>query len=105
MESVDEKLDAFSDLFLAGLDSHAPVKTVKLKQKPNRPITPAIKELITKRNQLHVKSRRTGSGMDWDVFMHLRQEIKRSIRQAERDYFNEQVTINKGNSGCIWKTI
>ena len=72
MESVDKKLDAFSDLFLAGLDSHAPVKTVKLRQKPNPPITRAIRELITKRNQLHVKSQRTGSGMDWDVFMCLR---------------------------------
>jgi len=105
MESVDEKLDAFNDLFLAGLDSHAPVKTVELGRKPNPAITPEIKELITKRNQLHVKARKTGSGMDWDAFVHLRWEIKRSIRQAESDYFNEQVTINKGNSGCIWKTI
>ena len=38
--------------------------------------------------------------MDWDTFVRLRREI-----QAERDYFNEQVTVNKGNSGCIWKTI
>ena len=43
--------------------------------------------------------------MDWDAFVRLRREIKRSIRHAERDYFNEQVTVNKGNSGCIWKTI
>jgi len=105
MESVEEKLDAFNDLFLAGLDNHAPIKTVKLRRKPNPAITPEIKELITKRNQLHAKARKTGSGMDWDAFVHLRQEIKCSIRQAERDYFNEQVTINKGSSGCIWKTI
>ena len=105
MESVDEKLDAFNDLFLAGLDSHAPIKTVKLRRKPNPAITPEIKELITKRNQLHTKARKTGSGMDWDAFVRLRREIKRSIRQAERDYFNEQVTINKGSSGCIWKII
>ena len=49
MESVDEKLDAFNDLFLAGLDSHAPIKTVKLRRKANPAITPEIKELITKR--------------------------------------------------------
>ena len=29
--------------------------------------------------------------------MRLRQGIKQSIRQAERDFYN------KGNSGCIWK--
>ena len=105
MESDDEKLDAFNDLFLAGLDSHAPVKMVNLRRKPNPAITPEIKELITKRNQLHVKAWTTGSGMDWDAFGRLRREIKLSVRQVERDYFNEQVTINKGNSGCIWKTI
>ena len=105
MESVDEKLDAFNDLFLAGLDNHAPIKTVKLRRKPNPAITPEIKELITKRNQLHAKARKTGSGMDWDAFVRLRRDIKHSIRQAERDYFNEQVTVNKGKSGCIWKTI
>ena len=32
MESVDEKLDAFNDLFLPGLDNHAPIKTVKLRR-------------------------------------------------------------------------
>ena len=105
MESVDEKLDAFNDLFLAGLDNHAPIKTVKLRRKPNPAITPEIKELIMKRNQLHAKARKTGSGMDWDAFVRLRRDIKHSIRQAERDYFNEQVTVNKGKSGCIWKTI
>ena len=88
-------MDAFTALFLAGLNSHAPIKIVRSRRKPNPAITPEIKELITKRNQLHAKVRKTGSGMDWDAFVRLRQEIKRSIRQAERDYFNEQVTIKK----------
>ena len=30
--------------------------------------------------------------------------IKASFGQAERDFFNEQLTANKGNSGCIQKT-
>ena len=32
-------------------------------------------------------------------------EIKLKIRQAERDYYNEQMTANKGNTGAMWKTI
>lgn len=39
MESVDGKVNAFNDLFLTCLDNHAPIKTVKLKHKPNPSIT------------------------------------------------------------------
>ena len=39
MESVDRKVNAFNDLFLTCLDNHAPIKTVKLKRKPNPSIT------------------------------------------------------------------
>ena len=46
MNSVDEKLDAFNDLFLTCLNAHAPVKTVKLKRKPNPFITDDIKDLM-----------------------------------------------------------
>lgn len=39
IESVDGKVNAFNDLFLTCLDNHAPIKTVKLKRKPNPSIT------------------------------------------------------------------
>ena len=31
--------------------------------------------------------------------------MKLKIPQAERDYYNEQMTANKGNTGAMWKTI
>ena len=42
--------------------------------------------------------------MDWEAFVRLRHVVRHSIGQAERDFFNKQVTANKGNSGCIRKT-
>ena len=45
-ESVDEKVDAFNDLYLTCLNSHAPIKTVKLRRKPNPAINAEIKDLI-----------------------------------------------------------
>ena len=29
---------------------------------------------------------------------------RKSIRQAERKYYNKQVMVNKDNSGSMWKT-
>ena len=30
--------------------------------------------------------------------------VRKSIRQAERKYYNKQVMVNKDNSGSMWKT-
>ena len=35
MDSVDDRVNAFNDLFLTCVDNHAPVKTLKLKHKSN----------------------------------------------------------------------
>ena len=35
MDSVDDRVNAFNDLFLTCLDNHAPIKTLKLKCKSN----------------------------------------------------------------------
>ncbi|XP_074635839.1 uncharacterized protein LOC141894176 [Acropora palmata] len=47
-ESVDNSLDAFNDLLLACLDDHAPIKTVKMRHKPNPFITEDIRDLMKK---------------------------------------------------------
>lgn len=71
-ESVDNRLDAFNDLLLACLDDHAPVKTVKIRHKPNPFITEAIRDLMKARDNLHKRARRTGTRGDWEAFKGLR---------------------------------
>ena len=103
MDSVDEKLDAFNDLFLNCLNAHAPLKTVKLQRKPNPFITDEIKDLIKTRDSMHRKARRTGSVNDWQVFRDLEKEVKSILRKADKEYFNEQICANKNNTEAIWK--
>ena len=57
MASVEDKVDAFNDLFLKCLDNHAPIKTLKLKRKSNPSITAEIRERINTRNKLHKRAR------------------------------------------------
>ena len=54
-ESVDNSLDAFNDLLLACLDDHAPIKTVKIRHKPNPFITADIRDLMKVRDRLLIK--------------------------------------------------
>jgi hypothetical protein len=105
MDSVDDKLNAFNDLFLTCLDSHAPVKTIKLRYKPNPFITEDIRKLMATRKNVQKEARRSGLKEDWLRFKILKREIKREICQSEQEYFNQEIAANKNNSSGIWKTI
>ena len=83
LPSVDEKLNAFNDLFLTCLDSHAPVRTTKIKRKPGPFITGGKKKLISKRNNLDRSVRRSESSDEWKAFKYLGREIKLVIKNAE----------------------
>ena len=98
MDSVDEKLDAFNDLFLTCLNAHAPVKTVKLKHKPNPFITDDIKDLMKTRDSMHRKAGMTGFVNDWQAFRDLKKKVKSILREAEIEYINEQICANKNNT-------
>lgn len=105
MDSVDDKLDAFNDLFLTYLNNNAPFKTVKEKHKANPFITEDMRECIATRDHVHKKVRRSGTEEDWAAFRSSRKEIKQTLRKAEQDYYNQEIVANKNNSTAIWKTI
>ena len=101
MDSVDDRVDAFNTLFLTCLNNHAPIKTLRVKRKPNPAITVEIRERIKARNVLHSRARKSGSHRDWKAFTDLRREIKQSIQQAEQEYFMQQIITNKANTGSL----
>ena len=105
LPTVDEKLDAFNDLFLTCLDKHAPVKKIRIKHKACPFMTDDIKQLIITRNSLHRSARLFGSPNEWKAFSEKKCEVKLAIKSAEIAYYNKQVTENKNHSASIWKTI
>ena len=104
-DSVDDRLDAFNDLFLACLENHAPVRTVKIRPKPNQFITEDIRDLMKERDCLQQRARKTGTKEDWKVFRELRNRVKVALREAEWEYYNLEICENKNNCGAIWKII
>ena len=105
LPTVDEKLDAFNDLFLTCLDKHAPVKKIRIKHKACPFMTDDIKQLIITRNSLHRSARLFGSPNEWKAFSEKKREVKLATKSAEIAYYNKQVTENKNHSASIWKTI
>ena len=43
--------------------------------------------------------------MAWTAYRNLRQQVKREVKIAEREFFTEQIQGNLGNTNNIWKAI
>lgn len=81
------------------------MKTFKIKPKSKPFITSAIKQLFFAKNELHKRARQSHNISDWLAFRSIKKEVKKSLRQAEVDYFKSEIQSNLENTGAIWKTI
>ena len=61
---IEDKVETFNNLFLSVLDSHAPLKSIKVSAKPISFMTSEIKNLITERDRCHRKARTSGTKSD-----------------------------------------
>ena len=90
IDSVDDKLFAFDTLFNDILEQHAPVKSFKIRGKPNPCVTDNIRGLMKTRDKWHKKAKKTNGPLAWRTYKFFRQEVKREVRIAEREFVAEQ---------------
>src|SRR6187551_193375 len=50
-------------------------------------------------------AKRTQLQDDWHSFRILRNKVVKLIKIKEKEYFNQQINVNKNNSKQLWKTI
>ena len=104
-DDFDDQVHAFNCIFLDVLDKHAPIKRIKIKSRPNPYVTPEIQQLMKTRDKWHKEAVRTKDKLYWNAYRFFRQEVKREIRIAEREYIRNENNINNGNNNSIWKII
>ena len=51
------------------------------------------------------EARKTGDPIVWRTYRELRQEVKREIKNAEKEFFADEVLKHPNNTNNIWKTI
>ena len=90
-DDVEDKLCAFDLLFTEILDHHAPVKTFKVRGKPNPCVTDDIRGLMKTRDDWCKKAKKTNDPLSWTSYRYFRQEVKREIRIAEQEFVAEQI--------------
>ena len=104
VDDVDEQLNQFNSNFLRILDRHASVKTIKVRYRQSRFVDNEIKELMKKRDRLHRVARQTKNICDWDSFRVARNEVKKTLREAEKRYVQNEIYKNK-EPNAMWKVI
>ena len=74
----------------------------KVRGRPNLCITSEIRELMRTRDQWRKLARRSNDPLAWAGYRNYKQEVKREIRLAERQFVTEQIANNANNPGSIF---
>jgi hypothetical protein len=95
-DDVNTKLTTFNQTIQSTLDSHAPIKTVKVRNRHCPFVTQDIKVLMKTRDQLHRRYLQTRDELDWNNFKNSRNAVKKMLRDSEiiiqKKYSNIKIT-------------
>ena len=103
-DDVNEKLLHFNEAFFRVLENHAPIKEIKIKHRRCPFINEEIKEKMAKRDQAHKIARETGALVDWQYYRDCRNDVKTVLREAEKEYVQNEIKKNQSSSER-WKVI
>ena len=90
-DNVDDKLHAFDLLFNEILDHRAPIRSFKVRGKPNLCITEETRELMKSRNYWRKIARRTKNPADWSTYKNLKHQVRKFIKAAESEFVKDQI--------------
>ena len=92
---VNSKLKKFNDVLLSTLQSHAPVKTIRVRNRPCPYITQSIKDLMTYRDKLHRKFKLSRDHTDWISYRNARQSVKIALKNQRKNMYPAKYQLIK----------
>jgi hypothetical protein len=88
----------FKTSFLHVSDKHAPIKTMRLKQRLNPWMTNEIIKMMYKRDYIKQQADKNKCGKLYEEYKRIRNYINTKIKQAKSDYFNGEFFKHMSNS-------
>jgi hypothetical protein len=104
-ESVNSAWIHFRNIFNNILNSVAPVKEVRLKQRSEPWLSSDILSLIKERDLSLFKFRKYNNKEDYSKYCSLRNIVQRNIKQAKADYIYNQIEENKNDPKKLWQQL
>ena len=87
------------------LNSIAPVKEVRLKQRTEPWVDSELLDLMRSRDRFLYQFKKPGNSEDYRLFCSYRNQVQRYIRKAKADYFSNKIEENKNNSKNLWQQL
>ena len=104
-DDPNEMLCVWKTLFLDTLNTHAPVKTKRVRNVAAPWITPQLKKLMFYRDNLKKKAIISKTNDSWELYQKIRNSVNSQIRKTKRSYFLTNIEVNKNNPKKTWKTL
>ena len=103
---VNQSLCNFKTIFQQILDTVAPIKEIRLKNRTEPWMNNEILENIRHRDYLLYTFKKDRSNRDmYKEFCQLRNKIQRDVRMAKAEYFSSKIEENKNDSKKLWQQL
>ena len=104
--SVEEDWNLFKDTLQQSIDKNIPSKLISGKDKLQW-MTPHLRRLIRRKNKLHARLKKTGSGRlrALCIWRTARKGLSAALRIARNEYVNNAVGDIKSHPKPFWKFI
>ena len=79
-DNVDDSVDSSNLLLNDILDHHAPIRKIRLRNRPNPFVTDEIRELMKTRDQWRKLARKTKVPLAWSGYKTFKREVKRELK-------------------------
>ena len=89
--------DVWKNLFMEGLDKHAPLQNKRVSNKHSLRITYELTRKIYKRNYMKKIAIQENNATAWERYKQARNEVNNAIKSAKKQYFIHNLEVNKMN--------
>ena len=101
-EAIEQWYLLFNDV----LDTHAPVKSRRVKRpRPLDWFSAEISVTIKERNRLHKLASAHNNSSNWDAYRHARNKVVLMMRSAKRVFYRNAIKSNLDNPKNLWRII
>ena len=105
LDCVDGAWDLFNQLFLQVVNSMAPLKQIRIKQRSSPWLNPEILDAIQAREEAVQRYKKTQDQADADIYRKCRNEAQRLIKVAKKEYYMNLIKEKKNDTKKLWKTL
>ena len=100
---VNDALSIWHSTFMSTINHHASMKSKHIRGNALPWLDGEIIQRMRQRDRAHKVAKRSGSQINWDVYIKLRNSVTEQIHSKKSEHFTSSIEENKGNSSAMLK--